>query len=152
MLAQAYRNVNNVRERKVDGPGSLQCEGVDVAPVAAQRNGGGGSGIVKDDRPLRIAGDVFRIGLLRCGTQGLPSDCLVLSTDMGVEDIGDCDGALFTMPQLAILLVEQHFVAIAGVEVRNLAYRSRFESAVRIARIPLYYARASPAASLIKKW
>ena len=39
---------------------------VDVAPVAAQRNGGGGFGIVKDDRPLRIAGDVFRIGFLRC--------------------------------------------------------------------------------------
>ena len=62
---------------------------------------------------------------------------------MGVKDIGDCDGALFTMAQLAILLVGQHFVAIAGVEVRNLAYRSRFESAVRIARIPLYYARVT---------
>lgn len=65
MLAQAYGNVSNVRERKVDGPGSLQCEGIDVAPVAAQRDGGSGLGIVKDDRPLRVAGDVFRIGLLR---------------------------------------------------------------------------------------
>ena len=143
MLAQAYGNVSNVRERKVDGPGSLQCEGVDVAPVAAQRNSGGGFGIVKDDRPLRIAGDVFRIGFLRCGTQGFPDNRFVLGTDMGVKNIGDCDGALFTMAQLAILLVGQHFVVIAGVEVRNLAYRSRFESAVRIARIPLYYARVT---------
>ena len=111
--------------------------------MTAQRDGGSGLGIVKDDRPLRVAGDVFRIGLLRRSAQGLPNDCLVLGTDMGVKDIGDCDGALFTMAQLAILLVGQHFVAIAGVEVRNLAYRSRFESAVRIARIPLYYARVT---------
>ena len=62
---------------------------------------------------------------------------------MGVKNIGDCDGALFTMAQLAILLVGQHFVVIAGVEVRNLAYRSRFESAVRIARVPFYYARVT---------
>ena len=47
------------------------------------------------------------------------------------------------MAQLAILLVGQHFVAIAGVEVRNLAYGSRFESTVRIARIPLYYVRVT---------
>lgn len=52
-------------ERKDDGASSLQREGVDVAPVAAQRDGGGGLGVVKDDRPLRIAGDVFRIGFLR---------------------------------------------------------------------------------------
>lgn len=80
---------------------------------------------------------------MRCGTQGFPDNRFVLGTDMGVKDIGDCDGALFTMAQLAILLVGQHFVAIAGVEVRNLAYRSRFESTVRIARIPLYYARVT---------
>ena len=143
MLAQAYRNVSNVRERKADGPGSLQCEGIDVAPVAAQRDGGSGLGIVEDDRPLRIAGDVFRIGLLRCGSQGFPGNRFVLGTDMGVEDIGDGDGAFLAMAQLAVLLVGEHFVAIAGVEVRNLAYRSRFESAVRIARVPLYYARVT---------
>ena len=107
--------------------------------MAAQRNGGGGFGIVKDDRPLRIAGDVFRIGLLRCGTQGLPSDCLVLGTDMGVEDIGDCDGALFAVAQLVILLVGEHFVAIAGVEVRDLAHGRRLACAVGIARIPLHH-------------
>ena len=47
------------------------------------------------------------------------------------------------MAQLAILLVGQHFVTIAGVEVRNLSYRSRFESAVWIVRIPFYYARVT---------
>ena len=151
MLAQAYGNVSNARERKVDGPGSLQCEGIDVAPVAAQRDGGSGLGIVKDDRPLRIAGDVFRIGLLRRSAKGLPSDCLVLGAGMGVEDIGDCDGALFTMAQLAILLVGQHFVAIAGVKFvtwrTGVALKAR--SGSRGSHSPT---RASPVASLIKKW
>ena len=78
--------------------------------MAAQRNSGGGFGIVKDDRPLCIAGDVFRIGLLRCSAQGFPDNRFVLGTDMGVKDIGDCDGALFTMAQLAILLEVLFFI------------------------------------------
>ena len=89
--------------------------------MAAQRDGGSGLGIVKDDRPLRIAGDVFRIGLLRRSAKGLPSDCLVLGTDMGVKIIGDCDGALFTLAQLAIIMVGQNIDVISGVEDRNQA-------------------------------
>lgn len=48
------------------------------------------------------------LGSLRCGSQGFPGNRFVLGTDMGVKDIGDCDGALFTMAQLVILLVGQH--------------------------------------------
>ena len=47
------------------------------------------------------------------------------------------------MAQLAILLVGQHFVAIAGVEVRNLAYRSHFACTVGVARIPLHHPRVT---------
>ena len=52
-------------------------------------------GIVKtlmtnSEEPIEIYG-------FEDGYQGLPSDCLVLGAGMGVEDIGDCGGALFTM-------------------------------------------------------
>ena len=47
------------------------------------------------------------------------------------------------MAQLAILLVGEHLVTIAGVEVRDLAYGRRLACTVGIARIPLHHPRVT---------
>ena len=97
----------------------FQTIGKHILPIAANSNLSVTLGVVVLNGPLRVAGDVIWLWVLRSSPKSLPHRIVIVASALLLKHGKHCILAFTPMPVVLVLLIGAHLFLIHHIEIRG---------------------------------